>query len=359
VLVPLVDTEFFSATTNAAVRWADYSGSGAVWAYKGGLELAFADEQVRLRGTYSRDVRAGNLSERFDKTGGTATIIDRRYPNDGNVTVTRFSGGNPAVRPESADTKTLGVVFRPNAVPGFSASVDYYKIEITDAISQVGNQAVVDRCEIEKAAEFCALITRDPVTDRISLIGDIFVNVAAAAVEGIDAEVSYSLDSIFAGDDSLSARLLASWLLERSETNSSGVTTDYAGQTGARQSDGAYFPYADMKATMSLNYRLGGISALLQGRYIGKGIQDATLVEGSTIVDNSVDDVLYVDVRLGYDFALAGADAEVFLNTTNLFDADPPIAPSFLAFTGIATQTNASVYDILGRRYTAGVKLKF
>lgn len=359
VLVPLVDTENFTATANGAVRWADYSGSGTVWAYKGGLELGFLDDELRLRGTYSRDVRAGNLSERFDKTGGTATIIDRRYPGDGTVTVTRYSGGNPAVRPESADTMTLGLVFRPKFAPGLSASLDFYRIEISDAISQVGNQAVIDRCEIEKAAEFCALITRDAVTDRISLVGDVFVNVAKAAVSGLDTEVSYSVDDLLAGGDTVSARLFASWLFERSETNSSGVKTDYAGQTGARQSDGTYFPYAHFKATGSVNYRLGGVSAQLQGRYIGTGVQDATMIQGVTIADNKVDDVLYVDLRLGYDFDVAGAEAELFVNATNLFDAAPPLTPSFLAFTGISTQTNSGVYDILGRRYTVGVKLKF
>ncbi len=358
LLVPLFDSKNFTANANGAVRWADYSGSGTIWAYKGGAEIGLFD-QIRLRGTYSRDVRAGNLSERFDKTGGTATIIDRRYPNDGNVTVTRFSGGNPKVRPEKADTVTLGAVFTPSFLPGFSASVDWYKIEIADAISQVGNQAVIDRCELEKAPEFCALITRDAVTDRIVLVGDVFVNVAKSSVKGVDLEMSYARNDVFAGGDRLMARLFASWLSERSETNSSGVTTNYAGQTGARQSDGTYFPYASFKATASLNYKVNGISALLQGRYIGEAIQDATLVEGQTIVDNKVDAVLYVDTRLGYEFNFGGTSAEIYANVTNLFDTAPPLTPSFSAFSGNSTQFNSQVYDVLGRRYTAGIKIKF
>jgi outer membrane receptor protein involved in Fe transport len=358
VLVPLVDTDRFTATANGAVRWADYSGSGTVWAYKGGLELGFIDA-VRLRGTYSRDVRAANLAERFDQTGGVASILDPRYPGDGIVPVNRLSGGNPAVRPEKADTMTLGLVFQPGFAPGLSASLDFYRIKISDAISQVGNQVVVDRCELEDAQEFCALITRDPVTDRITQVGDVFVNVAQSEVSGLDAEVNYSLFDLLTGSDALSARLFTSWLFERSETNSSGVTTNLAGQIGARQSDGLFFPYADFKATMSLNYQLSGVSALLQGRYIGGGVHDATLEEGVTIVDNSVDDVLYVDLRLGYAFEIAGADAEVFVNATNLFDADPPLTPSYNNFLAHSTQYNIGLYDVMGRRYTAGVKLKF
>jgi len=358
VLVPLVDSDDFTATANGAVRWADYSGSGTVWAYKGGLELGFFN-QLRLRGTYSRDVRAGNLAERFDRTGGVASITDPRYPGDGIITPSRLSGGNPSVQPEKADTMTLGLVFQPMFAPGLSASLDFYRIEISDAISQVGNQSVVDRCELQNAQEFCELVTRDPTTDRITLVGDVFVNVAEAAVSGLDAELSYSFDDLVTASDTLAARIFTSWLFERSETNSSGLTTDYAGQTGARQSDGLFFPYADFKATMSLNYQLDGVSALLQGRYTGSGVQDVAQVEGYTILDNSVDDVLYVDLRLGYNFEIVGADAEVFINATNLFDADPPLTPSYNNFLAQSTQYNASLYDVLGRRYTAGVRMRF
>ena len=92
-----------------------------------GVEIGIAD-MIRLRGTYSRDVRAANLSERFDKTGGSATITDPRYPADGAITVTRFSGGNPAVRPEEADTFTLGAVFQPAFIPGLSLSEKLHRV---------------------------------------------------------------------------------------------------------------------------------------------------------------------------------------------------------------------------------------
>ena len=115
------------------MRWADYSGSGTIWAYKGGLEADIAD-MFRLRGTYSRDVRAANLSERFDKTGGAATVTDPRNLLDNNpandnqiYNVTIFSGGNPNVKPEKADTWTAGVVFNPSFLPGLSVSVDWYR----------------------------------------------------------------------------------------------------------------------------------------------------------------------------------------------------------------------------------------
>lgn len=366
LLLPLVDSDGFTLNANTAVRWADYSGSGTIWAYKGGLEMGFADEQVRLRGTYSRDVRAGNLSERFDKTGGIATIDDPRTSGVIEaISVTRFSGGNPLVAPEEADTWTAGVVFQPDFIPGLRMSLDYYNIEISGAISQVGNQQVLDRCFLEQALEFCDLITTSngiatPTdTGSIVLVGDVFVNVAAANAEGLDFESNYVTDlNLFGGDETLSARFFASWLFTRSETSSTGVTTDFAGQTGASQIALNYLPYADFKATGGITYRNGGLAGLVQVRHIGAGIQDVQQTHGVTIEDNTVDSVTYVDLRLGYEFELGGAEMEVFGNITNLFDEDPPITPNYSAFQGFANQYNPAVYDVLGRRYTVGVRLR-
>ena len=360
-LIPLVDTDKFTANVNAAVRWADYSGSGTIWAYKGGAEIGIADS-FRLRGTYSRDVRAANLSERFDKTGGAATIDDPRTPGVVEVlNVTRFSGGNPNVNPEEADTFTLGVVFQPEPLPGLSLSVDWYKIKIDGAISQVGTQSVVNRCFLENAQEFCDLVTLDG-GGNIILVGDVFVNVARSEVSGVDAELSYNTPiTILGGMETLGFRAFASWLIERSETNSSGITTDFAGQIGARQSDGVYLPYPDFKSTGSLTYRNGAFSGLIQGRYTSDGVHDVSAFASPQTVfleSNTVDDVLYVDLRLGYELDLAGADLEVFGNVTNLFDADPPLTPSYSAFLGYSTQHNASVHDVLGRRFTVGVKVR-
>lgn len=359
-LVPLLDSDNLSANLNLAGRWARYSGSGSVWAWKAGLDVA-ATDWVRLRGTWSRDVRAANLAERFDKSGGTAVIDDPRTPAVETQTIIRYAGGNPSVRPEQADTLTAGVVLTPPVLDGFSLSVDWYDIRVKDAIAQVGTQAVLDRCFLQNAPEFCALVSTDPTTGDILLVGDIYTNVAQARVRGVDLELRYAhpINLLGGGDERLSLRAFASWLMERSETNSSGIKTDYAGQTGATQNSQSYLPYADFKAVGSLTYRNSGTAAMVQARYIGAGIQDATLTEGVHIVDNSVSSALYVDLRLTQSIAASRDNAELWFAVTNLFDKNPPLTPSWSASGGFATQTNAAVYDRLGRQFTIGASIKF
>src|SRR5262249_17844176 len=101
--IPLVkDVPVFQRLeSNIAARWADYSGSGNVWAYKGGLSWTLND-QVRVRATRSRDVRAANLRDRFDQTRGGFTVTDPSKNPPTTVSGTSFSGGNPEVKPEKA-----------------------------------------------------------------------------------------------------------------------------------------------------------------------------------------------------------------------------------------------------------------
>jgi iron complex outermembrane receptor protein len=346
-------------TLGLSTRWADYSGSGNVTAWKAGLDMQF-DDSFRIRVTNSRDVRAANMSERFDRTGGIATITDPRYAETYNVT--RFSGGNPSVRPEEADTITAGFVFTPTSAPNLSVSLDWYEIEMAGAIGQLGVQAVIDRCEAG-AMDLCDLVTRNPVDDRLILVGDVFINIDEAVVSGSDLEIAYSNDVDWfgsGGPETVSARFFASWLDENSEILGGTNKIDRAGQTGIQPSDGVAYSLPDFKLTGHFTYSNGPFNVFVQGRYIGSGTMENTAVQGVTIEDNSVDSVLYTDLRLGYTKDLAsGTTLEIYGNITNLTDEDPPITPYFSAFTGGTTQANPGLFDLLGRRYTAGFRLSF
>jgi outer membrane receptor protein involved in Fe transport len=355
-LVPLINDAgpIDAANLHLAGRWANYTGSGTVWAYKAGLDVDMFDF-LKLRGTYSRDVRAANLSERFDKTGGAAVVDDPRTPQQEAINVTIFSGGNPAVDPEKADTWTVGAVMRPALLPGLSLSLDYYDIKVKGAIGQLGSQAVLNGCLIDNVPELCELVTL--VNDTPVLIGDIFINVNQNRVRGLDLEANYSAPlTLFGGDEEISARLFGSWLYENSETLSNGTYLDRAGQTGIQQSNGIPYGLADFRGTGTLTYSNGGFSTFLQGRYIAAGTQENALGD---VPLNEVDSAFYLDLRLTYGFELgSGTEIETFAAVTNLTDQDPPVTPYYSVFGARSIQANSVLFDSLGRRFTVGVKLK-
>ena len=69
--------------------------------------------------------------------------------------------------------------------------------------------------------------------------------------------------------------------------------------------------------------------------------------------------VFYLDARYSFDFELAGTEAQVFVSATNLADHDPPVTGSFpVSLISYAQQANTSLFDVLGRRFTAGIRIR-
>jgi outer membrane receptor protein involved in Fe transport len=342
------------ASMSLATRYAIYSGSGGIWSWKAGLEGS-PTRDLRLRATASRDARAANLSERFDLQNRGTTARDPLFGNT-VYTLSATSTGNQSVEPEKADTITAGAAYQPAAVDGLSMSLDWYSISIKDAIGQLNTQAIIDNC-FGGAPQLCALISRDPNTQEIVFVRNTFLNVAQAKAVGIDFETSFTRDiHLFGGPESMRLRLLASWLGENSMSFAHGPKIDRAGQTGGSNNGFAAFP--DVQLTATLTYGRGPLQVYLQGHYIDSGSVDSTLKQGIDIDDNTVPSVFYTDLLLSYTRPFGAGSWELYGHIENLFDRDPPRAADFTDFNG-ATDTNESLFDVLGRRYTAGIRVKF
>ena len=357
--IPLVANKPFAkaVNVNAAARYARYSGSGGVWAWKGGLDWTL-NEDLRLRITRSRDVRAGTLSERFDSSRGPGNVTD---PQSGSVVpypVTVIAGGNQNVNPEKADTLTYGLVFTPTWVDGLSVSVDTFDVKIAGAIGQVGAQGIVDQCRLG-ATQLCQYIVRG--TDGIiSTIYNLYINTAQARARGSDIEVSFRKPiRIFGGDEHFQARLLATNMKELSTTQQGATKVDRAGQTGPGGSGGGSIGgVPDWQGTLTLQYDGGPFGAAIVERYVNHGTYDATWRQGIDIDNNHVASGEYTNLQLSYRPHTGSRLAtEVYFDMDNVLNKDPPMAPTF-GFTG-STYTNPSLFDIYGRRFTLGVKVSY
>jgi outer membrane receptor protein involved in Fe transport len=323
-----------------AARYADYSGSGGIWSYKLGLDWDITND-LRLRGTYSRDVRAATLAERFDRQRASGNVQDD--PVTGATYIFSSTvGGNPNVAPEKADTITLGAVYQPSWLPGFSTTIDYYKIDIAGAIGQLGAQAIIDRCA-EGSQSLCDLITRDPVSKYVIDVQNVFININQEKASGLDFEFNYrSPIKVFGGGpEDLSLRVLGTWLLDRA-TIIDGVKNDFVGQIPPG-GDIRSPAYPEIVATALLNYNNGPFGLFVQQRYYDGGVRNLKDVEGVDIDNNTVKSRWYTDVRGSFKTG----PFELFAQVINLFNVHPPLLP------------NTSFYDTKGRRFVAGVRFEF
>ena len=325
---------------STAVRWADYSGSGEIWAGKVGMNWQVSDA-VRLRVTQSRDVRAATLRERFDQTRGGTTVNDP-LKGGASISTASFSGGNPNVNPEEADTTTAGIVFQPTGLDGLSVSFDWYEIDINGAIAQLAAQAVVNGC-VPANQSLCEYVIRDPVSNDIVRVDNLFINLQRQVIEGTDLELTY-------GFGNFNLRTFVTRLMENSVQSPGGLVDDRAGDIG-----GANAGLPDTKVTANLSWARGPLSLFVQERYIGGGKLDRFLVEGdrtliaqmglpstySTIDDNSIDSTYYTD--LGVRFAFGADDSwEIFGNINNLFDQEPRATAQILGRAGVNEFNSAS-----------------
>ncbi len=325
---------------SASARWADYSGSGAIWAGKLGFNWQVSDA-LRVRATESRDVRAASLRERFDQTRGGVNVTDPEN-NNAPISTASFSGGNPNVAPERADTATIGTVVQPRKVDGLSFSVDWYKIDIADAIAQLTSQTVVTNC-FRGDLTLCQYVHRDPTTNAITRVDNLFINLQNQTLRGIDFELTYRIGSF-------NWRFFASELAENSIKNPGGPRDDRVGDMSA--------PYGlpQYKLTTNVTYDRGKLSLFAQERYIGGGVIDHTLVEGVDIDRNTVDATFYTD--FGIHYRVGDEKWELFGNIQNLFDQDPQPTPGIIGRTG-TNEFNSALYDVLGRRFVVGARRSF
>jgi outer membrane receptor protein involved in Fe transport len=353
IQVPLLTDKPFAKdlSLNLAGRWADYTGSGNIWAYKYGLDWKTTD-WMRFRGTFSRDVRAANMSERFNAAGAGATVTD---PFRGGVQTvfTEIRGGNPAVSPEKADTYSAGVVFQPTFVPNLSTSVDWYSINVQDAIAILGAQNIVNLC-FQGQAQACSFITRNPATNEISGMLDLYQNINAQKVSGVDVEADYQL--ALGGNRSLGFRMIGSYLNEFVLNNFGVKPQQQAGTTGN-------LPLPRVQVTLGTNYSQGPFSLFINERYIGSGKRqwndNQPLLGGQIINYDRISPIFYTDMNLAYRGSGGGnSEWEAFLNVQNVFDRSPPVVPIFSGFGG-TTDTNRALFDVLGRRFVLGFKYSF
>lgn len=360
-IVPLaVDAPFARRVElNGAIRYTDYSTSGGVTTWKVGGTWDVT-EWLRLRGTRSRDIRAPNLLELF---GSTTSASSRVVGALGVQYLPRiFTGGNDALMPEKADTWTVGAVFTPRwgFMDGLRISVDYYDIEIADAISQVGGQTIVDRCLTDRTSDFCNLIsfgTTNP--NDIVEVRNPWLNLNTLIVRGIDIEADYRLR--VTDRQSFNFRVLASYVKDYVTIDSVGAV-DRAGQTGVQTGALPGLPSWTLNGTIS--YDNGPFNFNVQTRYIAPGIMDVTLIGPNqagfdtdlpnSISDNHIEAMVYVDIGASYTFKLAqGRSLQLFGAIKNLTDPTPPVN----VYSG--SGTNPFLFDIIGRRFTAGARVTF
>jgi iron complex outermembrane receptor protein len=329
---------------NAAVRYADYSTVGGVVTWKAGVSYS-VNGWLLLRGTRSRDIRAPNIFELNAAPSPTLSNINDHFTNS-QVQVRQFLSGNPDLKEEVANTISAGVVLKP--FRGFQMSVDYYKIDLKDAIASIQGNGTVSICAATGDPFFCGNIIRNSA-GVITRINAPYVNLGTVTTEGLDVEAQYRT-ALGAGD--ISFRGVGTYTFEASSDYGTG-SIDRVGEVGTNNS--TVNPTPRFRGTFTTTYELGGFTGSVQLNYVAKGKYDTTYVEGVDINDNSVPAKLYTLLSLSQKVTTGNHSFRLFGTVNNLFNVKPPRVPSTTFF----LPTNPAYYDTVGRNFRVGVRMSF
>ena len=361
----------------------DQSEDYDTWKY--GLEWA-PIEGLKFRGMRARSVRVptpgelGGGGQTFGTVNDPCTAA-RRVENatrDANcaadgvaagytppITVEQgvagFVVGNPELLPEESTTLTYGLVFTPTFIDNFSFTLDRFQIEVDGFVNTIGRQGIANTCYDTADRQFCNLITRgtNPVVAGanyvLNAVDDTTGNLSAYDVAGYDVEVNYrfGLGSLFRSDSDMGqiALSLLATIYDKAETIPSpgDPVLDLKGFAGGSTSDQGYL---ERQAIANLTYDRDRLHANWHTRYIG-----ATEMTPFDDTFPEVGSHVYHDVRLSFDLG-SQKNSEVYMGVTNLFDKEPPFFASGSSGTQ-ALDTIPAFYDVFGRSYYAGTRIRF
>jgi outer membrane receptor protein involved in Fe transport len=337
---------------------------------------------LRFRASTQRAVRAPNVQELFavsfadnffrDACAGlnpSATlqqcaasgVTDAQYGHilaqpDQGFGYNGISGGNPALKPERATTKAIGVVFEPRFLRGFSLTADWFDIELKGAIGFIGSQRIISTCLETGDPLFCGRVHRDSegslwLTPQ-GFVDDTEANFGALKTNGIDVSSSYGHSLGRFG--SANVEFMGTWT-HRFVTDSGGLSTpfDCAGLYGAV----CGFPLPRWRHNLRTTWSAPqGFSLSLEWRHIDAVSVDARLVE-SFFGQSYNPAVGKIGAQDYFDLTAIARIADRYqlrIGVRNLFDRQPPIVATgpFGACSGAGTcngNTFPQLYDPLGR----------
>jgi outer membrane receptor protein involved in Fe transport len=401
--MPLIEDRPFAKALvlNGSDRYAHYTPQGNVNAYGLGLEWAPVTG-IRARGSVSRAVRAPNAYELFsprvlgqfgytDPCAGsfaanapqtpTATfaqcartgVTQAQYGNiSAQNTINQVIGGNPNLKPEIADTVTMGFVLTPLSNMLFSA--DYWRIKVNKYLGGISPSFTVSTCLNTGDPTYCSLIQRDASGSLSSGIGAAAGRVLATrfntgsyGTSGVDFEGRYfwNLDPLLAGAGSLNFSFTGSIALKNPIDVAPGATeSDCTGYFGPNCTGiGPTSPVPRWRHRLRTTWQTKHDFELsLNWRHIGPLRSEFTsgdpnlTTAASFPIDSHIGSYDYFDLDGSIDIT---PHFSVRAGVNNLADRKPPI----IGFTANPQLVNgnmaAGMYDALGRYLFAGFTAKY
>ena len=338
---------------NLAARASDYSTSGSESTYKfSGLWRVVPDFSARA--SFSTGFRAPGIGELF---GGAAredfTFLDpcadytgilgssaggRDTPQPANIQtncaaqgvpvglaqtnpqLSAVSAGNPDLVAETSENWTAGFVWSPSWADGASwtngltMSLDFYNLEIDDAVQGRNPGDVIDACAETGDPFFCDDVPRTS-SGQIDLVNNQLQNIGKITASGFDLMVNYLAPEWAIGQFNVRLDLtkLDEYTEETANPDGSVSVNDL---TGVHTDETFARAFPEMRA----NTTIGWSKDRWSGSLIFRWVDEMTTDDGSKL-----DSAMFTDLRASYTPGVLNDALSITLGFNNVLDEDPPV----------------------------------
>lgn len=377
ISIPVLSGKAFAEDLSlwGAARFADYSNIGNVESFAAAVNWA-PTEWVSARIGYQQAVRAPNVSELFlgasngfpgatdpCSSGGfqpgitDVALCEATGVPAGNVgafeqantQIEGSFGGNTELQEETSDTFTVGVVVQP--MDGLDFTIDYFSIEIEDAIASFGVNNTLDICY--NVAKDINDVTCQNITRRsdgnVSLVKSLNENIGLIETSGIDFNITYNTEfdfGLFGNGSSLNVQFRSTYL-DKYEVTPIAARPDQVNICDGAFGETCGAPRPEFQSNTRVNWTTGDLTLSALVRYIGETEDDKVVFGGedpADLVVPELDSKIYLDLSAAYVVTDA---LKVNFGVKNILDEKPQA----LGDSQQQANTFPEVYDVFGPRF--------
>ncbi|HVI25225.1 MAG TPA: TonB-dependent receptor [Xanthomonadaceae bacterium] len=405
LFLPLLKDVPFAKTLNVTLgsRFSDYDLFGSNTSSKIQVEWRPMDDLL-FRGTVAEVFRAPSITDLYAGPAGNAPVLQDRCvgyvfdpanpsihdracgPASGATNIpaggiedsglsqsTGVISGAAYVgydlKPEQGKSFDWGLVYDPSWLPGFSVSLDYWRLYLNDTITNIDAQIVLNSCYDDPNNQLCDFVNRFS-DGQINYIRQPTVNLGRLDAKGWDLALRYRLNDTASGDWTFGfdGTYTAQWDNDTDPDSELDPVRHIAGHF-----NNSYGMFARVRGRAFVNWSMGDWSASWRMRYIGPfDLGNADDRQGSSADAACLHDPVtgapneFCGVELHYgstlyhslsvSYALPAINSRIDVGVDNVFDKQPPM---LFQNNVLNANTDVSTFDTIGRYFFARYTVKF
>jgi iron complex outermembrane receptor protein len=276
-----------------------------------------------------------------------------------------IKGGTASLKPEEGESITLGLVYEPSWLDGFSTTVDFWQVSLDNAIGTIGTQNILNVCYGSSAAApspLCSLFTRRSGSGEVEILFDKRANVGKVDTAGVDIGLRYKMDTNIGKfrfnvdatyTDKYDVDVIYDGAVLQSQKNAGTFLSSANGGNGNYSQWGALGNISWTQGMFDASWNMRFVDGFTVGSLESDGVcANRGLPAGSPGCQFSIGAYTYHNLQVGVTYE----KVKLRIGVDNVFDKLPPVIYQNNSLNG---NTDERTFDTVGRYFWTSLSVNF